>query len=140
MDLDFKQYLLTEGKDKDTRYVTTVAVFRQKGSTMEVLIEKRGNPPEEHEWSLPGGHIAEKDGKMENYAVAACREIREETGLKLTPQELIYITEIEKDSKRIKGDILFTTVIAYGLGEGASIRKRTGAVPSTKMERRDQYF
>ena len=43
----------------------------------DVLLVQRGRPPRAGEWSLPGGHLE----SGERPEAAACREIREETGL-----------------------------------------------------------
>lgn len=43
----------------------------------EVLLIQRGKPPREGEWSLPGGRLE----WGETLAVAALRELREETGV-----------------------------------------------------------
>lgn len=46
----------------------------------EVLLIKRGKPPREGDWSLPGGRIE----KGETEAEAALRELKEETGITAT--------------------------------------------------------
>ncbi len=54
-----------------------------KGDT--VLLVRRGTAPRQGEWSLPGG--AQELG--ETLREAASREVREETGLEVTPSTLL---------------------------------------------------
>ncbi|WP_204043972.1 NUDIX hydrolase [Acrocarpospora phusangensis] len=49
-----------------------------------LLLVKRGRPPGEGLWSLPGGRVEAGESDPE----ALVREIREETGLDVTPGEL----------------------------------------------------
>lgn len=53
------------------------AVFRDNGSGPQILLVKRGNPPFEGMWAIPGGFI----DIDEPLADAAHRELEEETGL-----------------------------------------------------------
>jgi 8-oxo-dGTP diphosphatase len=50
-----------------------------------LLVIRRGRPPGEGLWSLPGGRV--ESGETD--AVAVVREVREETGLDVTPGALI---------------------------------------------------
>ena len=61
---------------QDKRPVPAVGVICFRGD--EVLLIRRGTPPREGEWSLPGGHIEWGERAVD----AALRELHEETGCK----------------------------------------------------------
>ena len=62
----------------------------------KVLLIRRGKPPRQGEWSIPGG----KQKLGETLQQAARREVQEETGLKLGPLMLVDVVDsIFKDSK-----------------------------------------
>ena len=65
--------------------VPAVGVVCLKGD--EVLLIRRGTPPRQGEWSLPGGRIE----PGERLAEAALRELREETGVEA---ELIGLIDV----------------------------------------------
>lgn len=54
-----------------------------------VLLVRRGNPPLQGEWSIPGGLVETGETTRE----AVVREIREETGLKIEPVSLVEVFE-----------------------------------------------
>lgn len=61
----------------------------------EVLLARRGNPPKQGTWTLPGGgqHVGE------TVAETAVREIREETGLEITVTDVVAVVDlIERDN------------------------------------------
>ncbi len=61
-----------------------------------VLLVRRGRPPRQGQWSLPGG--AQQLG--ETVAEAARREIREETGLEVEVGEIVTTVDlIERDDR-----------------------------------------
>jgi 8-oxo-dGTP diphosphatase len=54
-----------------------------------VLLIRRGRPPKQGEWSLPGGRIEPGERAME----AALRELREETGVEAEITGLIDVVD-----------------------------------------------
>jgi 8-oxo-dGTP diphosphatase len=61
-----------------------VVALTEAGDGLHVLVVRRGGPPFEGRWALPGGYL-EVD---EDLAPAAARELHEETGVELGPGEL----------------------------------------------------
>ena len=55
----------------------------------EVLLIRRGRPPRQGEWSLPGGRIEPGERAMD----AALRELREETGVEAEITGLIDVVD-----------------------------------------------
>ncbi|WP_430400963.1 NUDIX hydrolase [Flavobacterium sp.] len=54
----------------------------------KILFTVRNVDPDKGKWDLPGGFI----DPVENAEAAACREIKEELGLDIAPNDLKYIT------------------------------------------------
>ena len=70
-----------------------IVVFHQQ----KVLLIRRGKPPRQGEWSIPGG----KQKLGETLQQAARREVQEETGLKLGPLMLVDVVDsIFKDLQK----------------------------------------
>ena len=63
--------------------VDVVALTEADGALL-VLVVRRGKPPFEGQWALPGGYLEVE----EDLAPAAARELQEETGVELDPDEL----------------------------------------------------
>lgn len=66
-----------------------VVIFRGAGGDSQVLLIRRGQPPREGSWSLPGG--AQELG--ETVAEAARREVREETGLEVEIVDTVAVVD-----------------------------------------------
>ena len=87
-----------------------IVVFHQQ----KVLLIRRGKPPRQGEWSIPGG----KQKLGETLQQAARREVQEETGLKLGPLMLVDVVDsILKDSQ---GQIQYHYSLVEWTGEFVS--------------------
>ena len=70
-----------------------------------ILLVRRGKPPADGQWALPGGTVE----LGETLTQAAEREIREETGIRVAAQEPIYVFDmVERDPE---GRVRFHYVI-----------------------------
>ena len=67
--------------------VPAVGVVCLRGD--EVLLIRRGTPPRQGQWSLPGGRIEAGERAVD----AALRELREETGVEATITGLIDVVD-----------------------------------------------
>ena len=65
---------------------TDIVIFTIRSDRLEVLLIKRGNPPFQGNWALPGG-LVEVD---EDLDLCARRELEEETGVKGLDLEQFY--------------------------------------------------
>src|SRR5262245_44590970 len=68
------------------RVTVDIVIFTIREGELQVLLVKRGVPPFEGRWAIPGG-FAEENESLEN---AALRELREETGLSEVYLEQLY--------------------------------------------------
>lgn len=70
-----------------------IVVLTVVDADLKVLLIKRGQPPFEGAWAIPGGfvHVAEQDDPGESLEQAAARELSEETGL---PADKVYLEQL----------------------------------------------
>ena len=66
-----------------------VVVLREGAGGLEVLLIRRGKPPRQRQWSIPGG----KQEWGETLKAAAAREVLEETGLTVGDLALIDVAD-----------------------------------------------
>lgn len=100
--------------DYDRPSVTVdMMVLRMKEdlSCMQVLLIKRKAHPEIDKWALPGGFINIKESAYE----AACRELKEETGLTDIYLEQLYtMSQPDRDPRMRIIDIAYIALLPYG--------------------------
>lgn len=83
---------------KKRKFVAACIIFKKQNDKIEVLLEKRGTPPNKNKWCIPGGHVEIGENPID----AAVREIKEETNLTLNPNKLIHLTDNNSKGKFIK--------------------------------------
>jgi 8-oxo-dGTP diphosphatase len=71
---------------RDVQVTVDLVIFALRGRDLHVLLIRRGIPPFEGRWALPGGFI--RDG--ESLEAAARRELQEETGVRDVYLEQLY--------------------------------------------------
>ena len=105
--------------DYDRPSVTVdMMVLRMKEdlSCMQVLLIKRKAHPEIDKWALPGGFINIKESAYE----AACRELKEETGLTDIYLEQLYtMNQPDRDPRMRIIDIAYIALLPYGYEQSA---------------------
>lgn len=90
-------------------------IFREKGSSWEVLLIRRGNQPFEGMWALPGGFM-EMEETLERTAE---RELEEETGLQGIPlRQFRTYSGLRRDPRQRTIGVVF-----YGFADTAASAK-----------------
>lgn len=84
-------------------------VFRKTGSTTQVLLIQRANPPFEGMWAIPGGFI-EMDEPLET---AALRELEEETGITdVALQQFYTYGTVDRDPRHRTITVAYTGMLS----------------------------
>ena len=102
---------MTSSREYPLRPVVGVGTVVWHGD--RVLLVRRGRPPRQGHWSLPGG--AQELG--ETVAEAARREVLEETGLEVEIGEVLATVDlIERDGDRVRYHYTLIDFCAEALG------------------------
>ncbi len=93
-------------------------IFTLRDNDLQVLLIKRGHPPFEGMWAIPGGFV----GIDESLEEAALRELEEETGIRDVYLEQLYtFGDVDRDSR---GRVI--TVAYFALVPATVIAPRAG--------------
>jgi 8-oxo-dGTP diphosphatase len=84
----------------------------------EVLLIRRANEPFRGSWALPGGFV-EMD---EDVPDAASRELREETGLEIRPEELVEVGVFGRPGRDPRGRTISVVYAARVSAGGGCVR------------------
>lgn len=87
---------------KTTKTEVTADIVVEKAGAREVLLIKRGKDPFKGSWALPGGFV-ETD---EEAATAAARELKEETSVKVSRDELSFIDYFDAPDRDPRGRVI----------------------------------
>jgi 8-oxo-dGTP diphosphatase len=100
------------GNEYPDRARIAVGAVVMKGGRL--LLVRRGNPPAEGEWAIPGGSVE----LGESLQAAAEREIGEETGIRIRAGEPIYIFDVIRrdDAGRVRFHYVIVDLAADYVG------------------------
>ena len=88
----------------DVVMTADACVFTVVDDVLKILLIKRGNHPYKDFWCLPGGFIDLADG---NPAVAAVRELEEETGVTGLKPMFVNVYQYRWRDPRLKNNVSF---------------------------------
>lgn len=92
-----------------------VVLLRKGAQELEVYLGRRSAGGFLNQWSVPGGKIDEGETPLQ----AACRELEEETGLKVQSENLVFLrtesstTMREKDGTQVAYEYEFNIYITF---------------------------
>lgn len=91
-------------------------VFKRIGLKMFVLVNKRGEgaPDFKHHWNCPCGYLDYNETTKE----AVSREVREETGIDITPQRFIFTTYRDNPETENRQNVTFRFYTVLSKNEG----------------------
>jgi 8-oxo-dGTP diphosphatase len=103
----------------DVQVTVDLVIFALRDSELQVLLVRRGIPPFEGRWALPGGFIHED----ESLDAAARRELEEETGVRDVYMEQLYT--FGDPGRDPRGRVV--TVVYYALLTGEQTMPAAGS-------------
>lgn len=103
----------------------------------QVLLVRRGNPPKQGAWSLPGG----KQELGETVHAAVQREVREETGIEITIDDVVAVVDLieRDDNERIQYHYTLVDVLAHWRSGEARAADDATAVAWASLDELAQY-
>ena len=101
-----------------------------------VLLIRRGTPPAEGQWSVPGGLV----DTGETLHQACVREAREETGLEVAPQSVVKIVErlIRDEAGGLEYHFVIVDLLARVVGgslQAGSDARQVSWIPVAEVDR-----
>jgi 8-oxo-dGTP diphosphatase len=103
----------------DVQVTVDLVIFALRDGELQVLLVRRGVPPFEGQWALPGGFVQQR----ESLDVAARRELEEETGVRDVYIEQLYT--FGDPGRDPRGRVI--TVAYYALLTGAQTPPAAGS-------------
>jgi 8-oxo-dGTP diphosphatase len=102
-----------------------------------VLLIQRGQPPRQHEWSLPGG----RQELGETVAEAARREVHEETGLEIEIRDVVAVVDlIDRDADgQVRFHYTLIDLLAEWRAGQAVAADDAAAIAWAHLDELDQY-
>jgi ADP-ribose pyrophosphatase YjhB (NUDIX family) len=94
------------------RHGASIAVFKDR----KVLLVKRGRAPYRGLWSLPGGKVEGNESPRN----AACRELKEETGIEAEVEGIVDTVRIADEANRARDAYRLT--VFYGRPTGGRLK------------------
>ena len=102
------------GQDFALRDGASIAVFKDRS----VLLVKRGRAPFAGLWSLPGG----KTEGDETPRAAACRELKEETGIEAEVEGIVDTVRVAAENDGSGRRVAYRLTVFYGRPTGGSLK------------------